>query len=130
LISEINALEQTRNLFKGVIEEFKSDFRDLLKSKNMAAANKGFVNGAFSIELNPLLAAAIFLLLRRSLKSDLNSSITPLNKFLVCSRAFISLINTLKSTLSETGKSFPDSNSFLMSPPNNSLLLFSAILKN
>ena len=59
MISEINALEQTRNLFKGVIEEFKSDFRDLLKSKNMAAANKGFVNGAFSIELNPLLAAAI-----------------------------------------------------------------------
>lgn len=33
LISEINALEQTRNLFKGVIEELKSDFRDLLKSK-------------------------------------------------------------------------------------------------
>ena len=34
MISEIYALEQTRNLFKGVIEELKSDFRDLLKSKS------------------------------------------------------------------------------------------------
>lgn len=34
LIGEINTLEQTRNLVKGIIEELKADFNNLLESKN------------------------------------------------------------------------------------------------
>jgi hypothetical protein len=34
LINEINALTQTKNLIEGIIEELKSDFNDLIKSKN------------------------------------------------------------------------------------------------
>jgi len=34
LINEINALAQTRNFLKGIIEELISDFKNLLKSKN------------------------------------------------------------------------------------------------
>ncbi len=34
LIGEINALAETRNMFKGIMVELKSDFNDLLKSKN------------------------------------------------------------------------------------------------